>query len=150
MMMNDVAALQRQHREYLEAEKVLGERPDDPQANLTAGRYLCLVEGDFARALPMLRKGNDAMLVALAEAELTQLALAEAGVTRPTEIVDMVALGDRWWEASAEVKAADRRSFQSRAVSWYQRALPDLSGLTRVAIQRRIEEFLGNGSRGPH
>lgn len=137
-MMNDVAALQRQRRDFLEAEKVLAERPDDPQANLTAGRYLCLIEGDFARALPMLRKGSDALLVALAEAEITQ----------PAEIAEMVTLGHRWWEASEEVEEADRRSLQSRAVYWYQRALPGSTGLTRTKVQRRIEEFRGNGSGG--
>lgn len=136
-LMNEVTVLRQQHEEFLEAEKILAERPDDPGANWTAGKYLCLVQGDFRRGLPMLLRSNDAVLAPLAEAELS----------RPTAAAEMVALGHRWWDAAEEAEQAQRRSFQDRASHWYLKALPGLSGLTRTKVEHRLAE-LRDGSSG--
>ncbi len=136
--MNEVAVLRQRHADFLAAEKVLAERPDDPQANLTVGRYLCLVEGNFDRGLPSLLKSGDPLLAALAEAETARPKIAEE--LGPAE---MAALGHGWWEASAKIEEIHRRSARSRAVHWYQKALPGLSGLTRTKIERRLAEFRG-------
>ena len=36
--------------------------PDDPQANLDAGHYYCLVKGQWEKGLPMLLRADDAAL----------------------------------------------------------------------------------------
>ena len=46
--------------------------PDDPDANLAAGRFYCLTRGDFARGLPMLAKGSDPALKAAIIDEATK------------------------------------------------------------------------------
>src|SRR5207237_9161055 len=45
--------------------------PNDAEANLSVGRYLCFVQGDWDRGLPMLAKGSHAALKALAGKDLT-------------------------------------------------------------------------------
>jgi hypothetical protein len=52
------------------AAEVLAKVPADPAANLTAGRYRCLVLGDWKGGLPLLAKGSDPTLKALAAREI--------------------------------------------------------------------------------
>lgn len=131
-------AVKRSVEALRDAEKVLAEQPDDPQANLTAGKYYCFVENDFDRGLPMIRKGSDPLLAGLAEADL-------AG---PSEAAAMVALADRWWDASEAALEADQQWPRNRAAYWYKRALRHVSGLTEDRIKHRLEE-LGRGSSQP-
>lgn len=49
------------------AELKLAEKPDDPEANLTLGKYLAFVKGDWEGAIPHLSMGSDAILKAAAE-----------------------------------------------------------------------------------
>lgn len=137
-MMRNVTAWRQRHEEFIEAQAVLARQADDPAANLTAGMYYCFVKDDFARGLPMIVCGDDAILKGLAAAELT----------RPSETAEMVTLADRWWAASEDVEESTRQNFQSRAVHWYRRALPGLSGLTGDVVRGRIEEFSGTSSDG--
>ena len=41
-----------------EAMETLKGKPDDPEANLIAGKYLCLAKGDWPNGLPMLAKSS--------------------------------------------------------------------------------------------
>src|SRR5262249_36197055 len=52
--------------------KILESRPDDPAANLNAGRYLCFYRGDWEAGLTQLAKGNDSNLAGLAKRDLVQ------------------------------------------------------------------------------
>jgi len=70
-----------------QANTTLAKKPDDPEANFTAGKYLCLVKGDWDKGLPLLAKGSDAKLKELAQKEL-------AG---PKDAAEQAAVGDGWW-----------------------------------------------------
>lgn len=110
---------------------VLKKTPDDPAANLEAGRYFCLVKGDWTRGLPMLAKGSDAAVKALAAKELA--AAKTAGGAE---------LGDAWWEAAdREPTALWKSPMHERAVFWYRQALNDAKGLARVKIEKRIQSL---------
>jgi len=111
------------------ATAVLKDNPSDPQANLTVGEHLCFVEADWQRGLPMLARGADPTLKALAEKEL-------AG---PTDPQAQAAVADAWWEAAENETGAAKTRLQSRAVHWYRRAVAGLTGLSRIRVQKRIQ-----------
>lgn len=102
---------------------------NDPQANLEVGRYLCLVRGKWDKGLQHLAKGSDAVLKALAEKDLAN----------PKDVKLQVALGDGWSEFAAKQKGAAKDQYLLRALLWYQEALPNLDGATRIRIQRDVE-----------
>jgi hypothetical protein len=96
---------------------------DDPDANLALGKYLCLAKGNWEEGLPMLARGSDMTLKALAERDLR-------GVKTADEDYD---LGNSWWESGA--------FGQKRAVICYERTIPSLSDLKKAAAEARVAEY---------
>jgi len=95
------------------------------------GKYYALVKQQWDRGLPLLLKGEDATLKALAENEQ---AVARAPI--PSEVVK---LADQWMEASTTIEEPLQRFARRRALFWYEKALPRLSGLTRERVSRAME-----------
>ena len=110
--------------------KKLAGDPSDPEANLVMGRHHCLKLGNWDQGLPLLAKGSDALLKALAVQDLA----------RPKDGPELVKLGDGWWDAGEKEAGVSRDSCRQRAAHWYRGALPGASGLTRVRIEKRIPE----------
>lgn len=116
----------------------LGNAPDDPAANLTVGRFTCLVKKDWDVGLPMIEKGNDEALSALAERDLT------CPDDNPWKQFE---LADAWWAWGEKCSAWDdelnvdaRARYRERAAYWYRLALPALDGLDRATAERRSAE----------
>jgi len=106
-------------------------RSDDPEANRAKGTYLCFVKGDWLAGLPHLAKGSDATLKTLAAADLAA----------PTEASQWVDLADGWWDAAESMPdGAEKDAVRSRAGYWYRQAKPVLQGLTKIRVEKRIEE----------
>lgn len=131
-----ISEVQRAAKAYAKiesAEATLAERPDDPDANLAVGRYLCFVKGDWEQGLLNLALSADAELQAVAQREL-------AGADDSSA---QLALGDRWWKLNEnETNGADD-AMRRRAAHWYRLALPQLSGLAEVKAKRRIQIVFG-------
>jgi hypothetical protein len=127
----DIDFFRRLRAEADQAEKALADHPDDPQFNLVVGKYYCFGKRNWDRGLPLLAKGGQATLKTLAEAEKTD----------PASAAQMLALGDQWYEAARAVTPDIRRFVQARAAYWYQRALPELSGLTKAKTEQRLAEM---------
>ena len=104
--------------------------PDDADANLACGRYFCFVAGDWQRGLPMLCRGSDQ---ALAE-------VARQDRANPLGPQDQQQLGDVWWNLGEAQHGSKRVDYQVRALHWYQRALPGLSGLAKAKVEKRLAE----------
>ncbi len=107
--------------------------PDDPAANLTVGKFLCLVKGDWARGLPLLATGGSDPAAALASRDLAGAATADA----------KLATGDAW-RAYAQTQAATPtagRRAAGRAEHWYLAALPGAQGLERAAVIKRLADL---------
>ena len=102
-----------------EATATLKEKPDDPEANLALGKYRCFNRGDWDKGLPMLAKGDDGKLKALAEKDIAGAASAK----------EQAKLADAWWNVS-----------RGRAIYWYEQALPGLAGLEKDRVEKRIGE----------
>ncbi|MFC1596952.1 hypothetical protein ACFL5Q_03295 [Planctomycetota bacterium] len=134
-----LAVVKQAAEEYAEYRKTLAaleDKPTDPQANLSAGRYLCLVKGDWDRGIPMLALGGDPALKALATKELEGAASSD----------EEAALGDGWWDLAQVEQGDARKSMMRRAGSWYRAAQAGVSSLVKMKIDGRLEEI---GIRGP-
>ena len=117
---------------------VLAEKADDADANLKVGRFRCLLKGDWERGLPLLAKGSDAALKALAEKEL-------AGVK---DVEEQVKLADAWWELSDTMAGGSRSNVRTHAAKWYQEALPTMTkGFTKLKVETRIKDAQGESKK---
>jgi len=112
--------------------KKLRDAPTDRAANLTAGRYYCLVKDDWKTGIPYLAAGGDS--------ELSQLARRELAVKPGDQ--DTLSLADAWWELSKQEKGSAKMALMTHAGSWYEKALPDLKGLARVRTEKRLAELV--------
>jgi len=114
----------------------LAVRLTDPEANFKVGRFLCLYKGDWARGLPMLSVGSDKTLAALAQAELAVPATPD----------EQVKVADAWWDTSLAASAVIKSNTQRHAGEMYAAALPKLSGLAKVRVEKRLKELEGTAA----
>ncbi|HWE04236.1 MAG TPA: hypothetical protein VG326_17655 [Tepidisphaeraceae bacterium] len=121
------------------AEEKLKTQPNDPSANLGAGRFLCFYRGDWTRGLPMLAKGSDPTLKALAESDLAP----------PTDADAQLALGQKWGELAGRDTTFARAQLRQRATYWYALAEAGLGGLKKVLAQRRIADLNRSDASDP-
>ena len=126
----ELAALRESFAAIERARAVLLDDPTDADANLAVGRYLSFVKDDWNGGIPMLALGSDDRLRSVAELELGQPATPDA----------QVAVADAWWEQSEALDGSHREVVQSRAVMWYRRVEPQLAGLSKLRVSKRLAE----------
>ena len=103
--------------------------PDDPEACLLAGRYICFIKGAWEPGLPLLAKCSDPRLKELAEKDLA----------RPSDTNGILEIADAWWDFPATPQTPARAAHQ-RAAYWYEQAVPRLSGEAKARAQQRVAE----------
>ena len=130
--LKDLEELRQLRASFDDAQKTLAKTPEDRPALQVAARYHCLVANDWPRGLPLLLNGAEDELKAAVESELAQA---------PGSPADMVALGERWLTAARATDEANRYLARVRAIYWYQRALPQLTGLTRSKVEKRLADL---------
>lgn len=113
------------------ARETLLKSQDDAAANELIGRYECLSRGAWESGLPFLAKAADTELAALAKRDLGS----------PKETAEQVKLGDAWWDRAEKEAGGARLSIRTRAGAWYTQAHPDLAGLTKVRVEKRLAEL---------
>ena len=128
--LKEVSELKRQDERVKKSRDALAANPNDPAANRTVGEFLCFVKGDWEAGLPLLARGDDAVLSLLAGKELGK-------TTEPTE---QVGLGDAWWEEAVKRPGA-RHRIQERSIDSYKTAWPKVQGLTREKVRGRFRSF---------
>jgi hypothetical protein len=102
----------------------------DADANRDAGEYYGLLRGNWEKALPHLVLGSNKELQTLAQKDLDQ----------PKTGKERVSLGDGWWDLGEKKQDPARRHLRQRAVFWYEKALPDMNGLQRTRLEKRIAQ----------
>jgi formylglycine-generating enzyme required for sulfatase activity len=112
------------------AKERLATQPDDAEANLAFGKFLCFAKGDWHRGLPRLARVQDAALGKLAARDVAE-------TNQPAE---QVALGDAWWEAANAETTAARKSILLHAAMWYYRASFQLTGTAKSVAEKRIQQ----------
>lgn len=125
-----IADLKAKSAKLAKARETLATMPDDPAANLVVGLHEVTVQGNWEAGLPKLRKSSDPVLRPLAERDLGD----------PAAPADQAAAGDGWWDVSEKESGSGRDILRRRAVYWYQKAQPKLTGLNKTKVDRRISE----------
>ncbi len=119
------------HAEWKAVEAAVAKLLDDPNdadANVAYGKYVCLIKGDWQRGLPMLAKGSDAAIKSAAERDLAS----------PSDAKSQEAVGDAWYVVAQSDESL--RRFHARAHHWYTEALHDAAALSQIKLSKRIEE----------
>lgn len=114
----------------VKAEAVLIANPNDANASMIRGRYLCLYRDDWSEGLSALLKSADPDLGKIVAMEFKRKKTPD----------DIVALGDSWW-AWVEKDKDTRLDFLASSRFWYERAQPVLSGLHRKRVEDRLKEL---------
>ena len=129
---HDIHLLEPIYAAAKKAQETLDKTPADAEANLTVGRWLCFYKGDWTTGLPLLAKGSDEKLKALAEQE----------IKAPTEADQQVQLADAWWDLAQKEAGIARDSLHLHAGNIYQEAMPNLaSALKKAAIEKQLAEI---------
>jgi len=110
------------------ARSALQSNPDDPDANLVVGKYLCLIKGDWAKGLPLLVQGGDVTLKAMAQKDLAGASTA----------MGQMQIGDGWWDVAENEEADSGEGYRKRARYWYRQAQPELTGLMKDKVDLRL------------
>jgi len=113
------------------ANETIKNDPNDPDANLTLGRYLCFALADWKEGLHYLAKGSDKNLLKLAAEEQNHPADADA----------QIALADNWWDQAQSVQNHVKENIMRHAGQWYEKALPALSGLVKYKVEKRLTQI---------
>lgn len=136
----DVGEVQKEFQRVKVAEKTLAEQPDDPNANLMVGRFLCFIRKEWTKGLPLLAKGSDALLQAVARKELAN----------PSTPATQLEVADGWWDAGDKQKdAAVKRKILVRALQWYEKCISGVDGLQAIKIEKRLDEIEKINASGP-
>jgi len=135
----EIHNLAKEYEEVEAALAVLDMEPSNAEANLTAGRFFCFLKNDWSTGLPMLALSSEKALANVAASELKS----------PEGAEKQVALGDQWQAAAEELKSEARISALSRAIMWYEKALPELKGLARSELEIKIETLQKSLPRSP-
>jgi hypothetical protein len=141
-LLADTARLQQKSKEQQKLKKELEsllskvqQSPADPEANLLAGRALCLKGNRWSVGLPLLVKGSDSVLVRVATAE----------IATPTALPEITRLADAWWDWAESQKPPWKLAAQARAVFLYARVVDDLQGLDKARVEKRIATVAAAG-----
>jgi hypothetical protein len=111
--------------------EILKDRPNDPEANLTAGKFLCFDKEDWAKGLPLLAKGSDKRLSGLASQD----------AATPKAATDQVKMADAWFQGAGSDTEPAKYKMLLRAHYWYLEALPNLGGLSKAKVIKRLDEI---------
>lgn len=114
------------------AHETLKTKPDDAEANLTVGKYVCFGREEFPEGVKYLAKGSDAKLKDAAAKDIK----AETGGA-----AEGIAAADAWYDLAAGADPMDKPAMQVRAHSWYSSAAPDANGLDRTKAEKRAAEL---------
>ena len=111
---------------------LLLEQPDNKQANTDLGMNFCFVGKNWTDGLPLLAAGVEGEWKRVAQME-------ELKASNASELLEMA---DLWYDLSEEREAKDYEiAILQRALKWYQKVLPQLEGLVKSRIEKRIEDI---------
>ena len=137
--LKEIASAKRTFGQVQEAIQILGQNPTDGAANLAVGKYRCLRKNDWVRGLPMLAIGSDEQLRELAKQELAL----------PADALAKRKLGDGWWKLGENDSDETKKAMRQRGGYWYRQALPELTGLAKSLVEKRLQEVKKDaGKRG--
>lgn len=129
MYKQSILAAQKEYETALAAEKVLESNPDDAQAHLTVGKYLCFAQRSWPEGFAHFARCGDEQLKSLAARSLVAL----------EKNAEFRQLADAWWAESPRRSGREPFQFQMAAVYFYHRIDRKELGRDERRIQLRIE-----------
>jgi hypothetical protein len=132
----EVATVQKQFERVQPFLLRLKKQADDAEANTEVGKYYCLFKGQWSKGLPLLARGKDAALKDLAQKDLAS----------PKGSKGQIKVGNAWWELGEKEKPPAQYRLQERAAFWFEQALPDVTGLARVRLEKMLEQVARRSS----
>ena len=129
--LKEIRDIQAEFGKLKSARDTLKTNPENPEANLAIGSYLCFIRNDFGMGLPLLAKGKDEKLKNLAEKDLANPASAD----------EQIALGDVWWDYSEKLPAAKRKNINIRIFEHYSNAYSNAAGISRLKMEKRLQSM---------
>ncbi len=111
--------------------KTLQSRPDDPEASLVVGKFLCFTKNNWAAGLLLLARGNDQ--------ELRSVAKTEIGENLNTT-QEQAALGNSWWELSVQTSGDEKIFYQRRARYWYLKAIAGSTEADKTQLKQQLSD----------
>lgn len=120
------------YRAFETAQETLAADPDDGNAHLVVGRYLCGVVGDWERGLEHLSRARDDAWKAAALLERAP----------PKTLAEELAVADAWYDVG--MRSPEFPGALARAEAWYRRALPssELVVAEQMRVKQRLDEIL--------
>ena len=112
------------------ARDVLKSRPDDREAKLVWGKWLCLRKDEWDEGLKLLRDVSDEKLKDLATRDLN----------RPDDKAGFLSLGTDWLDYAKSRKDRGHNRFAARSLYWLFKASEDATGLAKSKIETQIEQ----------
>jgi hypothetical protein len=125
----EIKAIAQEYEKIKPAFKTLETNPTDSTANQSVGMFYCLAKGNWDGGLHMLVLGNDATLKSLAMKEL-----------KKPKAADFLVLGNGWWEQAEKADGLAQKQLQAHAAIWYRKALPNLTGIDKTKIAKRLAQ----------
>ncbi len=108
----------------------LKEDPTDPQANLEMGKFHCFVKGNWQTGLRHLANGGDEALEVLAADTLAE----------PGDAPSQFKIANGWWKQADKLEGVERDRVLAYAGTYYERAIPGLTGLSKATAVKRLSE----------
>ena len=120
-----------------EVRDLLGEMT--PEGHRRLGQFLCLFKNDWLPGLLHLAAGDDKEWGNLARSDLSAHVTQEKVGNDGSQAT---AAADAWRTRAADLpRGTQRESGQLRALTWYRRALPLLTGAAKTKVDKRINEL---------
>jgi hypothetical protein len=123
-----VHAARREYETIVAAANKLRARPDDPDASLLVGRYVCFMQGHWDEGLPVLAHGSDPKLKDIATRDVD-------GPETPEAMAD---LADAYWDLP-DTRQTPQHASHERAAHWYEQAVVHLKEPRKSIAQQRID-----------
>lgn len=127
-----LASCQRNYESVKDALATHRVEPDNPEASLQIGRFLCFIKGDWEQGLELISEYDQGELGKLAKLDLEG---SDDAMTR-------LSIADSWWQMSELAKTSIyRQAALDRAVYWYKLALDQLpNSLDMMHAKARIND----------
>ena len=113
---------------------ILRQNPTHPDSNLIVGKYYCFSKQQWERGIPLLALGSDKQLQTLGLLELA-------------DSPDFLAIGDSWWDYSETVENEHQKAIRAHVAGCYKKALPNVSGVNKAKLEKRLTSIEGDGSK---
>src|SRR5262249_40600282 len=107
--------------------------PDDPEACLAVGKFLCFIKNDWSAGLLLLARCNDGALRSVAKTEIN--------LDAPQ---DKVVLGNSWWTLTTTAQGEDKEVYQRRARYWYLKAIASASEADKASLKQQLGERINS------